>query len=118
MSHPTYNPNFASNDCCLLLYVKTKLTGEFFTTPEKAVATFRTLFSLDNSKWQKCLIVRLSMGNIWIKKYNDFLLLILCSLLLYEKNAQKIMGLKIISSSETEEIMEFIDFEFLVIKDN
>ena len=41
MSHPPYSPNLAPNDFFLFPYVKNKMRGQRFTTPEEGLDTFR-----------------------------------------------------------------------------
>ena len=41
MSHPPHIPDLAPNDLCLFPYVKNKMRGQRFSTPEEAVDAFR-----------------------------------------------------------------------------
>ena len=41
MGHPPYSPDLASNDFFLFPYVKNKLRGQRFSTPEEVVTTFK-----------------------------------------------------------------------------
>ena len=41
ISHPPYNPDLAPNDLFLFSYVKNKMRGQLFSTPEKVVDAFR-----------------------------------------------------------------------------
>ena len=54
MHHPPYSPDLASNDLFLLPYVKNKLRGQRFSTPEEAVDVFRMhVLEILQSEWQK-----------------------------------------------------------------
>ena len=55
MSHPPYSPNLAPNDFFLFPYVKNKMSGQGFSTPEEAADAFRMhVLEIPQSKWQKC----------------------------------------------------------------
>ncbi len=55
MGHPPYSPDLAPNDFFLFPYVKNKLRGQRFSTPEEAVAAFRMhVLEVPHSEWQKC----------------------------------------------------------------
>ena len=55
MSHPPYNPDLATNDFFLFPYVKIKMRGQHFSTPEETVNAFRMHVStIFQSEWQKC----------------------------------------------------------------
>ena len=41
MSHPPYSPDLAPNDIFLMPYVKNKMRGQRFWTPEEAIDAFR-----------------------------------------------------------------------------
>ena len=41
VSHPPYSPDLAQNEFFLFLYVKNKIRGQGFSTPEEAVEAFR-----------------------------------------------------------------------------
>lgn len=55
MSHPPYSPDLSPNDFFLFPYVKNKLRGQRFSTPEEAVAAFRMhVLEIPQSEWKKC----------------------------------------------------------------
>ena len=55
MGYPPYSPNLAANDFFLFAYVKNKMRGQRFSTPEEAVDAFRMhVVEIPQSKWQKC----------------------------------------------------------------
>ena len=55
MKHPPYSPDLAPNDFFLFPYVKNKLRGHRFSTPEEAVDAFRKhVLEIPHSEWQKC----------------------------------------------------------------
>ena len=55
MGHPPYSPDLASNDFFLFPYVKNKLRGQRFSTPEEVVTTFKKPhFGGTQSEWKKC----------------------------------------------------------------
>ena len=55
MSHTPYIPNLAANDFFLFPYVKNKIRGQCFSTPEEAVDAFRMhVLEIPRSEWQKC----------------------------------------------------------------
>lgn len=55
MGHPPYSPDLDPNDFILFPYVKNKLRGERFTTPEDAVEAFKTHVSeIPTLKWHEC----------------------------------------------------------------
>ena len=56
MDHPTYNPDLALNDFFFLfLYIKNKLHGQQFLTPEEVVDAFKMhVLQLSQSEWKKC----------------------------------------------------------------
>ena len=43
MGHPPYIPYLAPNDFCFFSYIKNKLRGQRFSTPEEAVEAFKQL---------------------------------------------------------------------------
>ena len=52
---PPNSPDLAPNDFCLFHYVKNKIRGQRFGTPEKAVDAFRMhVLEMPQSEWQKC----------------------------------------------------------------
>ena len=54
-SHPPYSPDLAPNDIFLFPYIKNKIRGQRFSTPEEAVDAFRMHVSeIPQSEWQKC----------------------------------------------------------------
>ena len=64
MRHPLYSPNLAPNDFFLFSYVKKKMRGQRFTTPEEAFDAFRMhVLKIPQSEWQKCF-------DNWFKKGN------------------------------------------------
>ena len=55
MSHTPYSPDLVPNDFYLFLYVKNKMRGQRFSTPEEAVAAFRMyVLEIPQSECQKC----------------------------------------------------------------
>ena len=55
MSHPPYSTDMAANDFFLFQYVKNKMKGQCFSTPEEAVDAFRMpVLAIPQSEWQKC----------------------------------------------------------------
>ena len=55
MSHPLYSSDVAPNDFFLFPYVKNKMRGQRFLTPEEAVDAFRMhVLEIPRSEWQKC----------------------------------------------------------------
>ena len=55
MGHPPYSPDLAPNDFFLFPYVKNKLRGQRFSTPEEAVDAFKSHVSdIPTSEWNKC----------------------------------------------------------------
>ena len=55
MSHPPNSPDMAPNDFFLFPYVKNKMIGQRFSTPEEAVDAFRMhVLEVPQSEWQKC----------------------------------------------------------------
>ena len=62
MSHPPYCPDLAPNDFFLFPYVKNKMKGQHFSTPQKAVDAFRMhVLEIHQSESQKCF-------NNWFKR--------------------------------------------------
>ena len=56
MSHPPYSPDLAPNDFIIFLYVKNKMRGQRFSTPEEAVDEFRMhVLEIPQSEWLKCI---------------------------------------------------------------
>ena len=54
MGYPPYSPNLAANDFFLFAYVKNKMRGQRFSTPEEAVDAFRMhVVEIPQSEWQK-----------------------------------------------------------------
>ena len=54
MSYTPYSPDLAPNDCFLCPYVKNKMSGQRFSTPEEAVDAFRMhVLEIPESEWQK-----------------------------------------------------------------
>ena len=65
MSHPAYSPDLAPNEFFLFPYVKNKMRGQRFSTPEEKVDVFRIyVLEILLSEWQKCF------GN-WFKRVRD-----------------------------------------------
>ena len=57
MNHPPYSPDLAPNDFFLFPYVKTKMRGQRFSTPEEAVDAFRMhVLQIPKLEWQKCFV--------------------------------------------------------------
>lgn len=55
MGHPAYSPDLAPNDYFLFPFVKNKLRGQRFSTPEEAVDAFKThVLNISASEWKKC----------------------------------------------------------------
>lgn len=55
MDHPPNSPDLAPNDFYLFPYVRNKLRGQRFSTPEEAVETFKTHVSeIPQTEWKKC----------------------------------------------------------------
>ncbi|CAK9818963.1 Histone-lysine N-methyltransferase SETMAR [Anthophora quadrimaculata] len=55
MTHCPYSPDLSPNDFCLFPFVKNKLHGERFSTPEEAVEAFkRHVSEIPSSDWNKC----------------------------------------------------------------
>lgn len=55
MGHPPYSPDLAPNDFFLFPFVKNKLRGKRFSTPEEAVSSFKNhVLELSASDWAKC----------------------------------------------------------------
>lgn len=55
MGHPPYSPDLAPNDFFLFPYIKKKMRGIRFSTPEEAVETFKNhVFEITRLEWQKC----------------------------------------------------------------
>ena len=55
MTHPPYSPDLAPNYFFLFPYVKNKMKGQRFSTPEEAVDAFRMhILEIPQSEWQKC----------------------------------------------------------------
>ena len=55
MNHPPYSPDLAPNGVFLFAYVKNKMRGQRFTTPEEAVDEFRMhVLEIPQSELQKC----------------------------------------------------------------
>jgi len=55
MGHPPYSLDLAPNDFFLFPYVKNKLRGQQFSTPEEAVTTFKNhILEVPQSEWKKC----------------------------------------------------------------
>ena len=53
--HPPYSPDLAPNEFFLFAYVKNKMRGQRFSTPEEAVDAFRMhVTDIPQSEWQKC----------------------------------------------------------------
>ena len=62
MRHPPYSPDLVQNDLFWFPYVKNKLRGQRFSTPEEAVDTFRMyVLEIPQSDSQKCF-------NNWFKR--------------------------------------------------
>ena len=56
MSHPPYSPDLAPNDFFIYPYVKNRMRGQRFSTPDEAVYAFRKhVLEIPQSEWQKCL---------------------------------------------------------------
>ena len=54
MSHLPYSPDLAPIDFVLFPYVKNKMRGQRFSTPEEAVDAFRMhVVEIPQSEWQK-----------------------------------------------------------------
>ena len=51
MSHPPYSPHLAPNDIFFSPYVKNKIRGQRFSTPEEVVDAFR-MHILEIPQWQ------------------------------------------------------------------
>ena len=55
MSHSPYSPDLAPNDLFLFPYVKNKMRGQRFSTPEETVDAFRMhVLEIPRSEWKKC----------------------------------------------------------------
>lgn len=55
MGHPPYSPDLAPNDFFLFPYIKNKLRGQRFSTPEEAVDAFKMhVLELTKSDWKNC----------------------------------------------------------------
>ena len=55
MSQPPYSPDLAAKDFFLCPYIKNKMRGQHFSTPEEAVDPFRKhVLEIPQSKWQMC----------------------------------------------------------------
>ena len=54
ISHSLYSPDLVPNDFFLFPYVKNKMRGQGFTTPEEAIDAFRMHILETLSEWQKC----------------------------------------------------------------
>ena len=55
MRHPPYTPDLAPNGFFLLPYVKYKMRGQRFSTPEEAIDAFRMhVLEIPQSECQKC----------------------------------------------------------------
>ena len=55
MSHLLYSADLAPNDFFLLQYVKDKMIGQRFLTPEEAVVAFKMhVLEVPQLEWQKC----------------------------------------------------------------
>ena len=55
MIHPPYSPDLSPNDIFLFPYVRNKMRGQRFSTPEEAVDAFRMpVLEIRQSEWQKC----------------------------------------------------------------
>ncbi|CAK9815952.1 Histone-lysine N-methyltransferase SETMAR [Anthophora plagiata] len=55
MNHPPYSPDLAPSDFFLFPYVKNKLRGQRFSTPEEVVDAFKMhVFEISQSEWKKC----------------------------------------------------------------
>ena len=53
--HPPYSPDLAPNDFILFPYVKNKLRGQRFSTPEEAVDTFTMhVLEIPQLEWKTC----------------------------------------------------------------
>ena len=62
MSQPPYKPDLAPNDFFLFPYVKHKIRGQRFSTPEETVDMFRIhVLEIPQSEWLKCF-------NNWFKR--------------------------------------------------
>ena len=67
MSHPPYSPDLASNDFSLFPYVKNKMAGQSFSTPEEAADGFRMhVLETSQSERQKCF-------DNWLKRWQKCL---------------------------------------------
>ena len=54
-SPPPYSTDLAPNDFFLYAYVKNKVRGQRFSTPEEAVDVFTMhVLKIPQSEWQKC----------------------------------------------------------------
>ena len=57
ISHPQYSPDLAPNDLFLFPYVKNKIRGQSFSTPEETVDAFRMhVLQIPKLEWQKCFV--------------------------------------------------------------
>ena len=55
MSLPPYSPNLAPNDFFLFPYVRNKMRGQRFSTPEEMVDASRMhVLEIPQSEWQNC----------------------------------------------------------------
>jgi hypothetical protein len=55
MSHPPYSLGLAPNDFFLFPYIKNKLRGRRFPSPEEAVHAFKThVLEVPQMEWNKC----------------------------------------------------------------
>ena len=68
MSYPPYSPVLAPNDFFLFPYVKNKMRGQRFSTPEEVVDAFRMhVLETLQSEWQKCF-------DNWFKRMQECIL--------------------------------------------
>ena len=68
MSHPLYSHDLATNDFFSFPYVKNKMRGQRFSTPEEVVDAFRMhVLETLQSEWQKCF-------DNWFKRMQECIL--------------------------------------------
>ena len=55
MSHCPYSPDLSPNDFFLFPFVKNKMRGQRFSTPEEAVEAFKAhVLEIPASEWKRC----------------------------------------------------------------
>ena len=64
MSHPSYSPDLAAND--FFPYLKNKMRGQLFSTPEEAVDAFgMQVLEIPQSEWQSASTIGANASKVY-----------------------------------------------------